>query len=235
MILSINTSTLQFSLALLGMDGDIFGECLLSSSHKHFGGLFPAFLFLLKSSHKDLTALRATAVAIGPGSFTGLRVGLSTAKGLCHGLGIPLIGISALEALANQIPFCPLPISPIIDSRRGEVFTAQFKWDEHEGMNRIMEETCVKFEDLPGVFLEPTVIIGTDFNKQAPILQEVMGARAILAPADRWYIGATAIARLGVQRLNKGETDNLKDISPVYFRPPDIRPNPYPLLKGDDI
>lgn len=232
MILAINTSTLRFGLALSAIDGDVLGECLISTSHKHFEGLFPALLFLLDSSRKELADLQAVAVALGPGSFTGLRVGLSLAKGICHALDIPLIGVSALEALANQIPYSSLPVSPIIDSRRGEVFTAQFQWNGLEGMDKTMEEDCVRFEDLPRIFPDPAVIIGTDLRKQAPILREVMGTGVILAPADKWYIGAATIAWLGIQRFNKGDLADLSDISPLYFRPPDIRPNPYPLING---
>ena len=233
MILAINTSTLQFSLALLRLDGDVIAECLLSASHKHFGGLFPALLFLLNSSHKDLHDVRAVAVAIGPGSFTGLRVGLSTAKGICHGLALPLIGVSTLEALANQLPCSDFPISPVVDSRRGEVFVAQFFWNAQSGgMNRIMEDRCVKFEDLPRMCPQSTILIGNHFSKQAPILRQVMGQRASYAPEDKWRVRAATIARLALQRFKKGETDIVEDLSPAYFRPPDIRPNPYPLLKG---
>jgi tRNA threonylcarbamoyladenosine biosynthesis protein TsaB len=231
MILAINTSTLQFSLAVMRMDGELAAECLLSASRRHFGELFPAIVFLLNTSHTNLSDLRAVAVAAGPGSFTGLRVGLSTAKGVCHGLGIPLIAVSTLEALAHQLPFSSLPVSPVIDSRRGEIFTALFQWDAQQSkMNRTMEDRCAKFEDLPEIFAGSTIMIGNNFRKQAPILREYVKSKTILAPADKWHVGAAAIARLGSERLKHGETDDLHETTPVYFRPPDIRPNPYPLL-----
>jgi len=231
MILAINTSTPQFGLAIMRMDGDLAAECLFSASRRHFGELFPAIAFLLNTSHTNLSDLRAVAVAAGPGSFTGLRVGLSTAKGVCHGLDIPLIAVSTLEALASQIPFSSLPVNPVVDSRRGEIFTALFQWDAQQNrMNRMTEDRFVKFEDLPGVFAGPAIIIGNNFRKQAPILRGCVKSKSILAPADKWHAGAAAIARLGNQRLKLGETDDLKETTPVYFRPPDIRPNPYPLL-----
>jgi tRNA threonylcarbamoyladenosine biosynthesis protein TsaB len=231
MILAINTSTPQFSLAIMRMDGDLAAECLFSASRRRFGELFPAIVFLLNTSQGNLSDLRAVAVAAGPGSFTGLRVGLSTAKGVCHGLGIPLIAVSTLEALAHQLPFSSFPVIPVVDSRRGEIFTALFQWDAQQNkMNRIMEDRCVKFEDLSEIFAGSAVIIGNNFRKQAPILRGYLKSKATLAPADKWHVGAAAIARLGSERLKHGETDDLNGTTPLYFRPPDIRPNPYPLL-----
>jgi tRNA threonylcarbamoyladenosine biosynthesis protein TsaB len=143
-----------------------------------------------------------------------------------------LIAVSTLEALAQQLPFSPFPVCPIIDSRRGEIFTALFQWDTHQhALKRIMKDKCAAFEDLPGILPGPTAIIGNDFRKQAPILRKCMGANAVLAPPEKWHVGAAAIAELGSQRLGRGENDDLETITPVYFRPPDIRPNPYPLLK----
>lgn len=211
-------------------DGNTIAECFLTSIEKHFGGFVPALNFLLESSQKNITGLRAAVVALGPGSFTGLRVGLSAAKGLCHGLGIPLLGISSLEALANQVPFSPIPVTPVIDSRKGEVFTAQFQWDGRKRMNRITPDACVRFEDLPRLLAGQTVVVGNNFKKQAPVLRDVIGIRAVLAPSHHWTLRASAIGHLGIARLKKGDLDRPEDLSPIYFRPPDIRPNPYPLL-----
>jgi len=214
------------------MDGELHAECILSTPHKHFGELFPTLDFLLDSSQKSLADIRAVAVATGPGSFTGLRVGFSMAKGICHGLHLPLIGISTLEALANQLPCPDLPVTSMVDSRRGEVFVARFLWDApSRGMNRVMEDRCVKFEDLPRMCGEATVLIGNNFSKQAPILHKILGNKVFFAPEDKWHVRAATIGILGLQRFKRGEADILEHLSPQYFRPPDIRPNPHPLLE----
>jgi len=232
MILAINTSTLQFSLGLSGMDGELQAECILSTPHRHFGELFPALDFLFNSSQKSPADLRAVAVATGPGSFTGLRVGLAMAKGICHGLHLPLIGVSTLEALANQLPCSNLPVTPMVDSRRGEVFVARFLWDAQSGnMNRVMEDRCVKIEDLLRICGEATILIGNHLSNQAPILRKVIGQKVVLAPEDKWHLRAATIAKLGLQRFRRGNTDIMENLSPRYFRPPDLRPNPHPLLK----
>jgi tRNA threonylcarbamoyladenosine biosynthesis protein TsaB len=231
MILALNTSTLQFSLALVDMNGEIRAECMFSANHKHFGDFVPAMHFLMDASARRPQELRAVAVALGPGSFTGLRVGLSTAKGLCHGLGIPIIGISSIEALAGQIPYCPLPICPVITSRRGEVYTALFKRDEQNVMERIMEDRSARFEDLPSLFPQGVAFIGNDFRQQAPILWELFGPEAVLVPPHHWCLRGASIGQMGAIRLLEGDLDDPGDLSPAYFRPPDIRPNPYPLLE----
>ncbi|MFZ0450530.1 MAG: tRNA (adenosine(37)-N6)-threonylcarbamoyltransferase complex dimerization subunit type 1 TsaB [Desulfatiglandaceae bacterium] len=231
MILALNTSTLQFSLALLDTDGEILAECMFSANHKHFEGFVPAIHFLMNASSGNAKELRAVAVSLGPGSFTGLRVGLSTAKGLCHGLDIPLIGISSTEGLANQIPFCPLPICPVITSRRGEVFTALFERDEQNVMKRLMEDRSARFDALPSLFPEDVVFIGNDFRQQAPTLRHLFGSKTVLAPPHHWYLRGASIGHLGAIRLQKGDLDDPRNLSPAYFRPPDIRPNPHPLLR----
>jgi len=231
MILAVNTSTPQFSLALVDTGGEILAECMFSSKHKHFEGFVPALHFLMDGSAGNPEDLRAVAVALGPGSFTGLRVGLSTAKGLCHGLDIPLIGISSIEALASQILYCPLPICPVITSRRGEVFTALFKRGDQNAMERIMEDRSERFEDLPSLLPRRLAFIGNDFRQQAPILREFFGPEALLVPPHHWFLRGASIGHLGAARLLNGDLDDPGDLSPAYLRPPDVRPNPYPLLE----
>ena len=156
MILAINTSTLQFSLALLSEDGSVEADYLMSRGVRHFGGLMPALQFLLAQLQRHTPEIKAVVVAKGPGSFTGLRVGIAAAKGLCHGLGIPVIGISSLEALASQLPGAATPVAPLLDSRRGEVFTAQFAFEKGRGPIRKGQDTCVPHAELPRLFKEPT-------------------------------------------------------------------------------
>jgi tRNA threonylcarbamoyladenosine biosynthesis protein TsaB len=168
-------------------------------------------------------------VSSGPGSFTGLRVGLSAAKGLAQGLDIPVIGISSLEALAAQIPHPGLPVCPVIDSRRDEIFTALFSWGDDERMERIREDACLRYKDLSEYIDEPTLFVGNAFGRQAPVIEEALGERAILAPPDDWHPGAASVGRLGIQRYRNQDFDDLFELVPLYFRPPDIRPNPYPI------
>ena len=228
MILAINTSTLQFGLAILEAEGNVLAEYLMSKGWGHFGGLMPALHFLFTTSKIEVNDLKGLAVATGPGSFTGLRVGLSAAKGLCHALDMPIMGISSLEALASQLRYSVLPIAPILDSRKGELFTARFMWSNDQGLIRNIGDTSLRLEDFPSVFDKTALFIGNDFSRQGPLLKEILGPRAVLAPPDCWNLKASSIGSLGLKRFLARDFDEPQNLTPVYLRPPDIRPNPYP-------
>lgn len=230
MILAINTSTAQFGLALLEENGIVVAEYLVSGGRGHFGNLMPALHFLLATSKSNLRDLKGLIIAIGPGSFTGLRVGLSTAKGLCHALDIPIVGIQSLKALASQIPYSGIPISPIIYSRKDEVFTARFVWSKNNELIQQIEDTCVKLDNLPSLFQELTIFIGNDFSREGPLIKNILHSKALLAAAHQWNLKASAVGALGLKRFNADDFDDLKSLHPLYHRPPDIRPNPFPLL-----
>jgi tRNA threonylcarbamoyladenosine biosynthesis protein TsaB len=230
MILAINTSTLQFSIALIKGDGTLLAEYSMSSGSKSFVHFMPAVHCLMKASGVMARDLQALIVAKGPGAYTGLRVGLSTAKGMAQGLKIPIIGVSSLEAMASQLAYTSYPICPIIDSRKGEFFAALFSWGDHHEMTRIREDLCLKIEDLPSMIQDKTLFLGNNFNAQGQWIKEALGRRYILAPAYLWNLKASAVGSLGLKRFHESNFDNLQDLVPAYLRPPDIRPNPFPHI-----
>lgn len=229
MILAINTSTSQYGLALMQKRGTVLEEYLISSGTKNFRGFMPALTSLLTSSGVSAEDLEAIVVAIGPGSFTGLRVGLSAAKGIAQGLKIPVIGVSSLEAMANQLTQANLPVYAVISSRRGEVNVALFNWDKEKGMIRKGEDDAIKFSRLSAIINSPTLFIGNDINNQEGPIKEVLGEDAFLAPRHLWGLRASSVGVLGLKRLRDGDFDDIRDLVPVYLRPPDIRTNPGPV------
>lgn len=230
MILAINTSTLQFGLALLDGEGAILAEYLMAEGESHFGSLMPALDFLLRTSQYDIHTLKCLAVSKGPGSFTGLRVGLSVAKGLCHALKLPIVGISSLEALASQLPHSALPVTSILDSRKGECFAAQFVWTDGHNLKRTSEDLALGFGDLPLLLETPSLFIGNSFASQGPRIIEMLGNRALLAPPHCWGLRPSAIGYIGLKRFEAHALDDPHTLTPIYLRPPDIRPNPFPVL-----
>ncbi|MBW1852438.1 MAG: tRNA (adenosine(37)-N6)-threonylcarbamoyltransferase complex dimerization subunit type 1 TsaB [Deltaproteobacteria bacterium] len=211
MILAINTSTPQFGLAFLDEDGTILAEYFMSKEKGRFGSLMPALDFLLSKLNADIHDQQAIVVATGPGSFTGLRVGLSTAKGLCHGLGVPLIGI-------------------ILHSRKEELYAAQFIRNDSLKLLRSMDDIAIKINDFPSIFDKPSIFIGNDFSRQGHVLTNMLGTRAHLAPPHCWNLKASAVGALGVERFHARSFDDPQTLEPVYLRPPDIGPNPFPLM-----
>ncbi|MFC1823691.1 tRNA (adenosine(37)-N6)-threonylcarbamoyltransferase complex dimerization subunit type 1 TsaB [Thermodesulfobacteriota bacterium] len=226
MILAFNTSTPQYSLAVLGSQGAVHAEYQLSSGTKNFSNFLPSIDSLLSLSQSNLHDLKALILAIGPGSYTGLRVGLSAAKGMAHALRIPIIGVSSLEALAHQLPCSAHRICTIIDSRKGEFFCALFVWSDDRKLVRLRDDTALKIERLDEFIDERTLIIGNDFRRQGDLLRSIHGPKALLAPAHLWGLRASSVGALGLLRFHKGDFDHPRDLVPAYLRPPDIRPTP---------
>ena len=190
----------------------------------------PSIHSFLTISKVDIQDLEAIMVAIGPGSFTGLRVGLATSKGIAQGLGIPIIGVPTMEAMANQLPFSTYPICPMIDSRKEEVFTALFRWKDNHTLVKIKEDISLKISDLTSIVNDATIFIGNNFRHQGEMIKKIFGHKALLAPPHLWTLRASAIGSLGMKRYLENDFDDLQDLVPAYLRPPDIRPNPFSLI-----
>jgi tRNA threonylcarbamoyladenosine biosynthesis protein TsaB len=233
MIFAVNTSTKQFGVALMHEDGTIQAEYSISSGSKNFTGFMPAIHSLFTSSHTDVREVKGLIVAIGPGSFTGLRVGLAMAKGMAHGRHLGIIGVSSLEAMASQLPFISSPICAMIDSRKGEVFAALFRWGKDDQIVRIREDTSLKITDLASIIEGPTLFLGTDFKNHGCLIKKALGPQALLAPAHLWGLKASSVGSLGLKRFLANDFDDIQDLIPRYLRPPDIRSNPYPLLSTE--
>ncbi len=227
MILAINTSTPQFGIALMDLEGSVHAEIFASRGKRHFGDLLPALRFLLKSTNLTMDDLDALAVAIGPGSFTGLRVGLAVVKGFSHALGIPVVGIPSLEALAWSMRDSSLPVAAVLPSRRGAFFTARFVFDGGKGLVRSTDDLSLRLEDFPGFFDAPTLFVGSDYPAQAVLLRNILGPDMVLAPPSFWGLRASLVGARGLERFLAGDLDEVRTLSPLYLRPPDIRPNPY--------
>ena len=231
MILALNTSTIQFSLAIMSENGTVLAECLISPRGNNFKGFMPSIESLFISSKVDTSELNAIAVSTGPGSFTGLRVGLSVAKGMAKGLDIPVIGVSCLESLVYQLPCSVHPIGAILTSRKGEVFIAVFKWNDAHEIERLKEDTSVKIDALSSYVDTPTIFIGNDYNAHGDPIKRLLGDRVLMAPPHLWNLNASCVGALGIERFNKKDFDDARELVPSYLRPPDIRPNPF-CLKG---
>lgn len=225
--MAINTTTTQFGLAILNEDGMVNSEYILSSGKSSSALLMPSLDFIIRHSDVNIKDLKCVVVAIGPGSFTGLKVGLSVAKGICFSLGIPIIGVSSLEALANQVPFCNIPITAMIDSRKREYFVAQFIWKDDKVLARKSSDIYIRLDEFSNKFKEETIFIGNDYKNQSLALKEIMGRRPLMAPPHLWHIKASVVGILGLRRFLRDDFDDPFSLEPIYLRPPEIRPNPY--------
>lgn len=204
-------------------DHVVLGEYLLPSGPHHFSNLMSSIDGLLINVGIEPQKIEGLMVALGPGSFTGIRIGLAVAKGLSQCLDIPIIGVPTLEAMASQLPCVIEDICPLISSRKGEVFTTLFRWNAHGYLMRREEDTCIKLNDLSSIIENKTIFIGNDFNNQVPIIKQQFGEKGIVAPANLWNVKASSLGIMGLKKLKKAGSDNADELVPIYFREPDIR------------
>ena len=230
MILAINTSTKQFGLGIVSQDGVVVSEYILPVTRSGSTLLMPALDLIMRHAGIEVKDLDCIAVAIGPGSFTGLKVGLSVIKGISFSVDKPVIGISSLKALALQISNRMLSITAMIDSRKGEFFVAQFAWDGGR-LNRISPDEYLRLDEFPDRFADETIFVGNNYGMQSHALKRVMGDQVLLAPSHLWQIRASSIGILAIERLRENRRDDPWIMEPVYMRPPEIRDNPYRLAK----
>jgi tRNA threonylcarbamoyladenosine biosynthesis protein TsaB len=209
-VLAVETSTLAGGAALLD-GGLVVGEYTLDVSLTHSERLMGAIDRLLTDAGWKVRDLEGLAVSVGPGSFTGLRIGLSTVKGLAFALAIPIAAVPTLDAMATLLPFAALPVCPVLDARKREVYASLYRWDG-AGMRREWEYLALAPADLARRFEEPVIVLGDAADQiDSPYARRIRPPRRGPSPA--------AVGFLGHQRLAMGDTVTPADLVPIYLRP----------------
>ena len=219
MEISIDTSTAWGGTAL-SQDGDLLAELTWQPGQNHTSELFPNIERLLRTAKSEIKSLSAVFVATGPGSFNGLRAGISAAKGLAFSLKIPLVGISTLEAEALPFAFTGLPLCPIHDAGRGEIATALYR--QTGRWQRLKEEYLNTVESLCAEIGEKTIFCGEIPPAAVVHILASLGEKAVIPGWEQRLRRPGYIAYLGWQRLKSGQTDNLATLQPIYLRQPPI-------------
>lgn len=216
-ILAVDTATLAGSVALTE-DDRLLGEVTLELARKHSERLMPSIAFLLEQHGLPTQQLDGLAVDIGPGSFTGLRVGLATMKGLAFSLGKPLVGINSLEVLVENAALASGLLAPVLDARKGQIFTALFQGRGRGQPERISEDWCLAPDELAGRISEPVLLFGEGARVYREVLQKSLGGRAVFADASCDPLRAFHLARLAWPRLSAGEGRDPDALAPRYLR-----------------
>lgn len=220
MQLAIDTSTDMASLALV-QDSQVLAELTWRCQQNHSVELLSRLADLLSRSKSSLQSTSCVIVAKGPGSFNGLRVGVSTAKGLAFSLGIPIVGISTLEVEAYQHAETNLPICPIFNAGRGEIATAIYQMKDNE-WRQIISEHITTVDSLCSQITTKTVFCGEFVASLAGELRKQLKQRAIISSSPARLRRASFLAELGQQRLEAGNYDNPATLHPLYLRRPPI-------------
>lgn len=219
MEISIDTSTAWGGTAL-SQDGNLLAELTWRPGQNHTSELFPNIERLLQTAKSEIKSLSAVFVAIGPGSFNGLRAGISAAKGLAFSLKIPLVGISTLEAEALPFAFSGLPLCPVHDAGRGEIAAALYR---HTGRwQRLKEEYLTTVESLCAEISTKTLFCGEIPPAAVDQILTSLGENAVIPGWEQRLRRPGYIAYLGWQRLKSGEADSIATLQPIYLRQPPI-------------
>ncbi len=220
MLLAIDTSTDTASLALV-QGSEMLAELTWRCEENHSVELLPRLTDLLNQIKSSLQSIDNIVVARGPGSFNGLRVGVSTAKGLAFSLGVPIVGISTLEAEAYQYAETDLPICPIFNAGREEIATAIYQMKNNK-WRQIAGEHITTLEILCSEITTKTIFCGEFAASIAKELKKHLKQMAIILSSPARLRRAGFLAELGQKRLKAGDYDNPATLHPLYLRRPPI-------------
>jgi tRNA threonylcarbamoyl adenosine modification protein YeaZ len=219
MELAIDTSTDIASLALV-QDGEVLAELTWHCQQNHNVELLPNLARRLSQAKLSLQSLSGIIVARGPGSFNGLRVGIGSGKGLAFSLGIPIVGISTLEAEAYRHAETGLPVCPVANAGRGEIAAAIFQMKQNQ-WRQLATEHITTVDTLCSQITTKTIFCGEFIPSIASQLRNQLKQKAVILPSAGSG-RATLVAKLGQQRLRAGNYDSPARLQPLYLRRPQI-------------
>ncbi|MFN2226046.1 MAG: tRNA (adenosine(37)-N6)-threonylcarbamoyltransferase complex dimerization subunit type 1 TsaB [Anaerolineae bacterium] len=220
MLLAIDTATRLAGLALYDqVRGRFLGEEAWYSADSHTVELTPRLVRMLDQQGLAPADLDGLVVSLGPGSYTGLRIGLSVAKGLALSLALPLVGVPTLDVVAEPHKEQRLPICALLQAGRrrfcaGHYYRYRGRW-RRRGVFQLatLEEICDQL-------VEPTLFCGEIEAGHAERIRERLGTDAVVAQPAASLRRAGYLAELGWQRLSRGDADDANQLSPIYLRQP---------------
>jgi tRNA threonylcarbamoyladenosine biosynthesis protein TsaB len=219
-ILCLETATPVMGVALIRGALPLASLSLVPSGG-HSRHLMAAVDWLVRAAGLPSTSWSAVAVSRGPGSFTGLRIGLATAKALAMGLRIPLHGVSTLQALASRAPARPgEPVCAVLDARKGQVFAGLFLAGEG-GPVPAGPPVAVPPEHLPRHVTPGALFLGDGLARYGPEIDRAFGRPVLRAPGHLWYPDPVAVGLLGLKSHLAGEPDQVVSLVPDYVRASD--------------
>ena len=221
-ILGIDSSGLVASVAIVE-DDRLVAEYNLQYKITHSQTLLPMLEEIRNRIHLDMQTIDAIAVAAGPGSFTGLRIGAATVKGLGLALGKPIIPVPTLEGMAYNCYGTDLLVCPIMDARRNQVYTGLYIFEKEDRirMKSVMEQTAVGFDELAAklnVLGREVLFLGDGVPVFAEAMKELLRIPYYFAPAHMNRHRAASVAALGKEKFEQGIFEDAADHAPEYLR-----------------
>lgn len=217
-VLAIETSTMLGGIAIMDDASGLVAEVRVNVKTAHSERLMAELDGALKQAGLGLKDIDALAVSAGPGSFTGLRIGLGTVKGLSFATGLPVVAVPTLEAFAWALPGYPL-VCPMLDARKKEVYAALYGHSDG-GFVNIMKETVIAPSELVKRLseYEGVCFAGEGAAIYKDVLIDALGKRAVFAPAHLMVPSPASVALIGLRMALRGQFADPAALAPVYIR-----------------
>jgi tRNA threonylcarbamoyladenosine biosynthesis protein TsaB len=217
LILAIDTSAKSASIAIL-RDSDILSEIFVNLDVNHSVILLPALDHLLRLSRIEAGEIDLFACTTGPGSFTGLRVGASTVKGLALATGKPIAGVSTLEALAFNIKGPEISICPMLDAKKDQVYTALYRSGRDDTLEKIKSERVTDVRGFLRCIDEEVIFVGDGAVKYAGLISEMLPGKSYFASGYHQHVRAAVVGLLGKRKYSEGDALDSVAFAPSYLR-----------------
>lgn len=223
LILAFDTSSKSASVSLQDSQSIIY-EMLCNADANHSEIIMPAIDDALRRTKISISDISLFACTLGPGSFTGLRIGISTLKGFLLATEKPAAGVSSLEALALNISKdWASVVCPVIDAGRGQVYAALYRYDDNHLLHKIRDEVAGTPEEVFRNFDQEAVLVGNGAIKYADIIKR-LNKRVKIASSNLQHIRASSVSSLAVYKFNKGDVIDPDTAAPIYLRGSDAHP-----------
>ncbi len=218
MILAIETSSRQLGVAVSDGEKLLASYEVIGAEFPHAAELPPAVQRLLKETGTTIPQLDAVVVDVGPGSFTGLRIGLAFTKAFVFPSQRPVVGVPSLDILAAQVPHSPWPICPVLDAKQRNVYAARYRVEQGTPV-RDGEFFLGPIADFLANVKGPTLFLGDGCALYRDQIVKHLGDNAHFAPPDQWLPRVATLARLGAARFASGQRDDPATLVPLYLYP----------------
>ncbi|MBI5190304.1 MAG: tRNA (adenosine(37)-N6)-threonylcarbamoyltransferase complex dimerization subunit type 1 TsaB [Nitrospirae bacterium] len=215
-VLGIDTSTMLGAVGIVD-GGELVAELRTNVEVTHSERLMLHIDGLLKSAGLVLADIDGFAVTVGPGSFTGLRIGMAAAKAMAYASGKPVAGVPTLDALADNMPYCRFQICPMLDARKKMVYAALYR-QTNNGPSMIMQPSVLAPEELAAIIDRPTVFLGDGARVYRGVFEERLCCQAVFAPRRYGYPSGANVAFRGLKKIESGEAGDPMSLTPFYIR-----------------
>ncbi|MCF6264986.1 MAG: tRNA (adenosine(37)-N6)-threonylcarbamoyltransferase complex dimerization subunit type 1 TsaB [Desulfuromusa sp.] len=223
-ILAVDSSSLTGSVSLC-QDESLVAESLLNVRSTHSETLLKQIDLLLIEAGWQLEDLDLLAVVTGPGSFTGLRIGIATIKGLAQVLNKPAVPVSTLQTIAMNLPLSPVPVCAFLDARKKEVYSQLFDWHHTAGPVALGEPSVLPPERLLMEITGKVALVGDGVFLYRHLIDEILADRALIPVATAHQLRAAHASWLSLQAWRGGLAQSAATILPTYIRPADAELN----------